>query len=56
MTTPGLTAFGQLASTGTATATVAGGYRLGAGTSLAATATFGSAMYWAAAVAVFRAA
>ncbi|HEY8302123.1 MAG TPA: metallophosphoesterase [Jatrophihabitans sp.] len=56
MTTPGLSAFSQVASTGPATTTVAGGYRIGAGTSLAATATFGSAMYWAAAVAVFRAA
>lgn len=56
MTTPGLTAFGQVASAGSATATLAGGYRIGAGTALAGTATFGSAMYWSAAIAVFRAA
>ena len=54
-TTPGLTALAQMTSVGSTTTSVCSGYLVaGAGGPESATGTFGSGMYWAAGIAVFR--
>jgi len=55
VTTAGFTSLTQRTSAASTPASVRAGYRIGApGSSVALTATFGSAMYWAAAIAAFR--